>query len=239
MMFLSSLRSRVAFFATACAVLLSVSIVPLPTDAASQVPYRGLLTRFATRDGEQVSFNRLSDGSIVVVGLLKASSAPSRFRQAPTPSELYNAFAPGKPMPSALVESNANFLKARGAVASLRRVNGSYKVAQGPGPRLRPQITDQSWFSREYCNPQGTSYSSCHTPAWNWAYLDSSNDSYGHAIVYALNAPLQLTVNGVGTWAVPTGWIRWVAVYGFVFNFEASVSNGQYFDFESDVVYTF
>lgn len=239
MTFLSSLRSRVASFAAACAVLLSISNVPLPTEAATLLADRSPLAQFATRDGEQVSFNRLSDGSIVVVGLLKASSAPSRFRHAPTPSDLYNAFAPGQPMPSTLIEGNANYLKARGAVSSLHRVNGSYKVAQGPGPRLRPQIANQAWFNKEYCNPRGASYSSCYTPAWNWAYLNSSGDSYGHAVVYAINAPLKLTVNGVGTWSVPTGWIRWVAVYGFLFNFEASVSNAQYFDFESDVVYTF
>jgi hypothetical protein len=237
MTFLSSrMRGRVASFAVACAVWLSASSAPLPTEAAEPLIASHALTQFMSPVGENVRFNQRSDGSIEAEGSVRASAVPHR--EGATPLDLFNALEPGQQVPLVLREGNAKYLSAKAAVASLHRVRGNYMAAQAPGPRLRAQLASQQWFINAYCHPLGSSYTACYAPAWGWAYLNSTGDSYGHTYACALTAPLQLTVGGVGTWTVPTGWCRWVYVYGFFFNFNASVANAQYFDFEADVRYT-
>lgn len=237
MSFLSSrMRARMASFAVACAVWLSASSVPLQSEAAPSSAVAQVLTQFKTPRNENVQFHRLADGSVLVTRGLTASSVP--YGRADSPLALYNELARGQRVPALLDQANTNFLDARKAVGSLKRVVGSNKVARATIPRLQPKLASQSWFTRDFCYPPGASYSACYVPAWSWAYLNSSGDSYGHAVSYAINAPLQFTVDGT-TWRIPAGQGLEVWVFGFLFNFQASVSNAQYFDFESDVVYTF
>lgn len=233
---LLSSRMRAASFAVACAVCISVSSVPLPTEAAAGAPASQVLTQFTTPQGETVSFAQLQDGSIIVEGLGKASAVPSSLPQAATPLDLFHTIAPNQQTPPALVQANAKYLSAKRATASLPIRKG--KTA------LTPPITCLSssccvLSPSIHCCAPGLPYTTCYTDATGSASINFSYVSFAQAFVSAITAPAQFSINGVGAWVVPAGWDQWVYEYGFFFNFAASVYSAGRFDFDGGAKYTF
>jgi hypothetical protein len=242
--------ARAAFAAVAGALWLSASSLPLGAEAAvtAQQPAKQLITQVTTTHGETIRFSLLPDGSIGVDGNLPVSAAATSVhanrRQFATPLQLFAAAAPNQQAPAALLAANARYVSTLRAGASLK-VAPSFKTEQAPRVRqITPQQTSENWWITNYCNPaSGSSYNVCYTDAWNWAYLSASSVYYGHSVVWANTGPLLFTVNPVGQWTVPQGWVWWADEYHYSpfgwnnFAFYAGVSNARYFDFEADVDY--
>jgi hypothetical protein len=154
---------------------------------------------------------------------------------------LFRAVAPNAQIPSALLAANERYALRKAADLAANLAPG-ITTQHGPVHNgIEPDV-DQ-WFINDFCNPH-SSYTVCYAlPNYGWAYLDATNVYYGHSVAYADNAPLIFTVNTNGQWTVSPGYYRYAWHYQSCwpfscnFNFDASVSNAQYFDFEADVDY--